>query len=87
MEASILFAKEGANILLVDINFDAAEKVATLISQRSPNVRAIAVKADVGKEADIKSTVDKAVAEFGRLDIMVCVRPNHVLTSLVKPMC
>ena len=71
MEASILFASEGANVLLVDINLDAAEKVATLISSRYPNVKAIATKADVGKEDDIKAAVDKAVSEFGRLDVMV----------------
>jgi NAD(P)-dependent dehydrogenase (short-subunit alcohol dehydrogenase family) len=31
----------------------------------------MALKADVGKEADIKHAVDVAVKEFGRLDIMV----------------
>ena len=71
MEASILFASEGANVLLVDINLEAAEKVATLISTRYPNVKAIATKADVGKEEDIKAAVDKAVSLFGRLDVMV----------------
>ncbi|VDC02575.1 unnamed protein product [Peniophora sp. CBMAI 1063] len=70
METSILFASEGANVLLVDINLEAAEKVATLISSRFPNVKAIATKADVGKEEDIKAAVDKAVSEFGRLDVL-----------------
>ncbi|KAI0036023.1 short-chain dehydrogenase [Vararia minispora EC-137] len=70
MEASILFAQEGASILLADINLVAIEKVAALISSRSPNVKAIALKTDVSKEADIRAAVDKAVAEFGRLDIM-----------------
>jgi NAD(P)-dependent dehydrogenase (short-subunit alcohol dehydrogenase family) len=71
MEASILFAQEGANVLLVDINLAAAEKVAAFIAERTPNVKALAILADVGKEADIKAAVEKAVAEFGRLDIMV----------------
>jgi NAD(P)-dependent dehydrogenase (short-subunit alcohol dehydrogenase family) len=30
------------------------------------------MKADVGKEADVKAAIDKAVSEFGRMDIMVC---------------
>ena len=30
----------------------------------------MAVKADVGKEADVKNAVDTAVKEFGRLDVM-----------------
>jgi NAD(P)-dependent dehydrogenase (short-subunit alcohol dehydrogenase family) len=71
LESSLLFAAEGANVLLVDINLEGAEKGAALIKQRYPNVRALAVKADVGKEADVKNAVDTAVKEFGRLDIMV----------------
>lgn len=71
LETSILFASEGANVILADINFEAAEKAAALISKKSPNVKAIAVKADVGKEEDIKAAVDKAVQEFGRLDVIV----------------
>ena len=59
--------------MLVDIKLDPVEKAAALIKQRYPNVKAIAVKADVGKEADVKAAVDRAVAEFGRLDVMVCV--------------
>ncbi|KAJ7638581.1 hypothetical protein FB45DRAFT_741466 [Roridomyces roridus] len=68
LESSILFASEGANVLLVDINLEAAEKGAALITKRYPNTKALAIKADVGKEADIKAAVDLAVKEFGRLD-------------------
>ena len=59
-------------MLLVDVNIDAAEKAAKLVSQRSPNIKALAFKADVSKEDEVKAAVDKAVAEFGRLDVMVC---------------
>ena len=58
-------------MLLVDINIKAAEAVALLIANRYPNVRAVAVKTDVGIEGEIKRAVDVAVEEFGRLDIMV----------------
>lgn len=78
METSLLFASEGANVLLVDINIKAAEAVATLIGTRYPNVKAIAVETDVGVEEKIKSAVDIAVKEFGRLDIMVCTRADDV---------
>jgi len=70
LESSILFASEGANVLLVDINMKAAESAASLIKSRYPNVKALATKADVGKEEDVKSAVDLAVKEFGRLDVM-----------------
>ena len=71
LESSILFAQEGANVVLVDVNLENARKVATLISQRYPDVKVLATKADVGKEADVRAAIDKAVQEFGRLDVMV----------------
>jgi len=70
LESSVLFAQEGANVLLVDINLPAAEKGVEIITKRFPNVKVLAIRADVGKEADIKAAVDLAVKEFGRLDIM-----------------
>ncbi|KAH9045618.1 hypothetical protein EDB85DRAFT_1907612 [Lactarius pseudohatsudake] len=70
LESSILFAQEGANVLLVDINLEAAERTAKIVNQKHPNVRALAVKADVGIEAEIQAAVDTAKKEFGRLDIM-----------------
>ncbi|KAI0751470.1 short-chain dehydrogenase [Daedaleopsis nitida] len=70
LESSLLFAQEGADVLLVDINLAAAEKTLALVKERFPNIKAAAIKADVGKEADVKAAVDKAVELFGRLDIM-----------------
>ena len=74
LESALLFAQEGADVLLVDVNLPAAEKALALIQERSPNVKAAALKADVGKEADVKAAVDKAVELFGRLDVMVRTR-------------
>ena len=71
LETSILFASEGANVLLVGSNLASVEKGATLINRRYPDVKAIPFKADVAKEADVKAAVDKAIQEFGRLDVMV----------------
>lgn len=70
LESSLLFAQEGANVLLVDISLDAAKKGVALIEERFPQVKALAFKADVGQEADVKAAVDLAVKEFGRLDVM-----------------
>jgi len=70
LESSLLFAREGAHIILADKNFEAAQKGANLIAQRYPNVRAIPTSTDVGKEDDVKAVVDLAVKEFGRLDVM-----------------
>jgi len=73
LESSILFAQEGANVLLVDVNLEAAERAAKIINQKHPNVKALAVKADVGIEAEVQAAVDTAKKEFGRLDIMVLI--------------
>ncbi|KAH9977995.1 hypothetical protein BGW80DRAFT_1443198 [Lactifluus volemus] len=70
LESSILFAQEGANVILVDVNLETAQRAAEIVNQRYPNVKALAVRADVGKEADVKAAVDTAVEEFGRLDVM-----------------
>ncbi|KAL0572236.1 hypothetical protein V5O48_009718 [Marasmius crinis-equi] len=70
LETSLLFASEGANLILADINLDAVTKTAQLIAERYKNVKAIPIKCDVGKEDDVKAIVDKAVEEFGRLDVM-----------------
>jgi NAD(P)-dependent dehydrogenase (short-subunit alcohol dehydrogenase family) len=78
LESSILFAQEGANVLLVDINLAGADKGAKIIAERFQNVKAIAIKVDVGKEADVKDAVDRAVKEFGRLDIMASGSTSYV---------
>ena len=70
LESSILFAQEGADVLLVDVNLEAAERTAKIIHQKHPNVKALVVKADVGKEAEVQAAVETAKKEFGRLDIM-----------------
>jgi len=70
LETSLLFAQEGASLILADIKFDAVEAVAALIKERYPNAKALPVKCDVGKEEDVKAIVDSAVNEFGRLDVM-----------------
>ncbi|KAK0206782.1 hypothetical protein DFS33DRAFT_1317025 [Desarmillaria ectypa] len=70
LESSILFAQEGASVLMTDINLEAAEKGAALIAAKIPNAKVATLKTDVSKEEDIKAAVDNAVKEFGRLDVM-----------------
>ncbi|KAG7449393.1 short-chain dehydrogenase [Guyanagaster necrorhizus] len=70
LESAILFAQEGASVLMTDINLKAAEKGAALIATKIPNAKVVTLRTDVGKEEDIKAAVDKAVKEFGRLDVM-----------------
>lgn len=74
LESALLFASEGANVVLGDVNLPAAEAAVALIEKaygKELGVKAIALKADVSKEQEVQSLVDLAVKEFGRLDVMV----------------
>ena len=71
LETSLLFAQEGASVLLVDVNVDALKKAEKLVAGRFPNAKVASIKADVSKEAEVKAAVDKAVELFERLDVMV----------------
>ncbi|MGI6209252.1 MAG: sorbitol-6-phosphate dehydrogenase [Anaerolineae bacterium] len=63
-------AREGANVILGDLNVARAEKAAREI-ERQYGTRAIAVHMDVTDENSVREVVNRAVSEFGRLDIMV----------------
>jgi len=67
-ESSLLFAEEGARIVVVDIDGQRAKDAAALVEDRGG--KALAVTADVGVESEIAAAVDAAVEHFGQLDIM-----------------
>ena len=63
-------AREGAHIVVADLNLAEAESVAAEIEVRTDQ-QAIAVHADVTDETHVEAMVEWAVHEFGRLDILV----------------
>jgi len=63
-------AREGAHIVVADLNLEQAERVAAEIAAQTDR-RAIAVKTDVTDEAQVEAMVQRTVDEFGRLDILV----------------
>lgn len=65
---AILFAREGAKVVASDKNLDAAQETVGLIQKQGGD--AIAVQADVTKEAEAKRMVEAAVARYGRLDVV-----------------
>lgn len=54
----------GANVVVVDIDGESAERVAASLSRA-----AIAVRADVSDEADVQHYIDDALTRFGRVDL------------------
>ena len=66
---SILFAKNGATVVLADLDVDGAERVRAQIEEGGGKSRVFAT--DVSKPDAARALVDIAVNEFGRLDIAV----------------
>jgi 3-oxoacyl-[acyl-carrier protein] reductase len=60
------FAREGAKVVIADINERAARDVAAAIGKN-----AIAARADVSQRADVDAAVKAALDVFGGLDILV----------------
>jgi NAD(P)-dependent dehydrogenase (short-subunit alcohol dehydrogenase family) len=65
---AIVFAREGARVLVADRNLESAEETVAQIA-RAGGVAA-AVRADITHDADCKALVETCVARFGRLDIL-----------------
>lgn len=67
--AALLFAGEGANVVLADIDEQGVKEAEREIKWNEG--KAIAVPADVAKEADIGRIIDAAFMKYGTLDILV----------------
>lgn len=60
---------DGATVVVSDIMFDNAQKVAAEIE--AAGGKSMAIQTDVTKKEDVDALVEKTVATFGKLDIMV----------------
>lgn len=68
---AIAFAlsKEGAKVVVADMNLDAAEETMKEISETKNN--SFAITTDVTKGSDVDTMVTKTLEQFGRVDILV----------------
>ena len=64
-----LFARNGASVVLADMDMDGANRVLAVIEKEGG--KGLAVKTDVSKPADCEQAVAQAVNWLGRLDIAV----------------
>ncbi|KAI0185524.1 hypothetical protein EV127DRAFT_348166 [Xylaria flabelliformis] len=70
LETSILFAKEGANVLMADISGPALEKAKAKVLQLVPNASKVETTiCDVSKEAQVKSMIE-SLDSWGGLDVI-----------------
>ncbi|MFZ0888098.1 MAG: SDR family oxidoreductase [Candidatus Binataceae bacterium] len=64
---AVRFAGEGASVVLADLNVEGGASAVRECKENGGN--AVFQRADVSVEGDIKAAIDRAVKEFGRLDI------------------
>lgn len=66
---AILYAQEGAKVVVSDLNFEGAQTVVKDIEANGGT--AIAVKTNVASEEEVNALVDKTVETFSTVDILV----------------
>ena len=78
---SLIFAREGATVVVSDINVEAGEETVARVTAQGGE--ALFVKADVTSESDVKNAVSDVVEKFGRLD---CAFNNAGYEGAIKPL-
>jgi 3-hydroxybutyrate dehydrogenase len=68
-EIAVVFAREGAKIVIADLNQEAAD--ATAAELKSSGAQAIGVAVDVTREEQVDAAVEAAAKAFGGIDILV----------------
>src|SRR3954469_13945355 len=66
--AALIFAREGANVVVTDIDADAARRVAE--TTRQGGTQAIAVQADVASREQVNHAIAEAIKRFGRVNFL-----------------
>ncbi len=72
-----LFAREGAEVVALDLNREAAEETRRIIE--SEGGTCIAIAGDVTRDEDVRAAVSAAMERFGRIDVL----HNNVGTAVL----
>lgn len=84
--SALAFAREGAAVVVTDVDLQGAERTAHSIEQLG--VQSLAVKVDVTNPQEVESLVEKTLNAFGRIDILVnnagITQPIRVLDTTVE---
>ena len=76
---ALIFAREGANVVCADINEKGADETAAEVSRKGS--RALAIKVDVTKRAEVDDMAERAFAAFGRVQL----RCAFLIQGAVRP--
>ena len=75
---SLLLAREGASVAILDINDDEGQKTINSINQSGGE--AIFFKTDLCKSNEVNNSIEKIVNEYNKIDILF----NHAGTIIIK---
>ena len=64
-----LFVERGAAVVLADVNKLTVDETAARL--KSKGARALGVQVDITDRASVKAMADAAIAEFGKIDILI----------------
>lgn len=77
-----VFAENGGNVVIADLNLDSAQAVADEIKAAS-KMDTMAIVMDVTNEAQVNAGVDKVVATFGKVDILISNAGIQIISPIV----
>ena len=77
---ALAFAAEGMNVVIADIEEEAAERVAAQV--RESGVQGIAVRTDVADVESVQALADRAYDEFGAVHLLC----NNAGVLLYRPL-
>jgi len=75
----LLFASEGAHLVIPDINFQAAQEVAREVERRGR--RALACHTDISEDDQVAELFQKTLEQFGKVDILI----NNAGIGILQP--
>ena len=65
------FAAEGSNITIAELAPSQGEKVASEVTAANPDCKVKVVATDVTDNQQVESMVERSIAEFGGIDVLV----------------
>jgi hypothetical protein len=78
---ALAFAREGADVLFTYLAEEDSEARETSRLVEDAGRKAVAVSCDIREEADCRALIERAVAEFGRIDVLV----NNAAYQMSQP--
>ncbi|MHC8420853.1 SDR family oxidoreductase [Streptomyces sp. NB004] len=78
---ALAFAREGADVLFTHLDDEKDDAAETVRLIEAAGRRAVPVACDVREERNCRALIDRAVAEFGRIDVLV----NNAAYQMSQP--